>query len=213
MSNLSTTPAATRSMARLGAVGGALFAVGNLLHPLEHGDAAESSATWEAAHLLFAAGAVLVCAGLPAITSVMGAGRLARVGAALTWLAMLLIPVGAYFEVYVAPELTEAAAEHIESQSAAFGIVQTLLFVAGPVLLGIAAFRTRTWPTVVCVGLVLGPVLLLLLPGLPGVEGVWIIAGTSILGAALAGAGLVSAAQLAGGGSASDAGRTAVGVS
>ena len=37
MSNLSTTPPATRSMARLGAVGGILFALGNLLHPLEHG--------------------------------------------------------------------------------------------------------------------------------------------------------------------------------
>jgi hypothetical protein len=213
MSNLSTTPPATRSMARLGAVGGILFALGNLLHPLEHGDAAETSATWDAAHLLFAVGAVLVCAGLPAVTSVMGTGRLARAGAALTWLAMLLVPVGAYVEVYVAPELTEAAAEHIESQAAAFGIVQILLFVAGPILLGIAAMRTGTWPVVVRVGLVLGPVLLLLLPGLPGVDGVWIIAGTSILGAAVAGAGLVSAAQLAGAGSPSQAGPTAVGVS
>ena len=209
----STTRSTTRSMARLGAAGGALFAIGNLLHPLEHGDAAEASATWESAHLLLGAGAVLLCAGLPAITHVMAHSRLARVGSAVTWLAMLLIPIGAYFEVYVAPELTEAAAHDIEEKALAFGVAQTLLFVAGPILLGAAAFMTRTWPVVVRLGLIAGPVLLLLLPGLPGGDGIWIIAGTAILGAALAGAGLVSARQVAVVEVASADHRPAVGVS
>lgn len=184
-------------LARLGALGGALFAVGNLLHPLEHGDAAERSATWEAAHLLFGVGAVLICAGIPAIAGVMGAGRLARTGAALTWLAMLFIPVGAYFEVYVAPDLSEAAVEDIETNAAAFAVVQILPYLLGPILLGVAAFRTRTWPLLARVGLVASPVVPVVAPALPGADGVWIIAGTAILGAAIAVAGLSSAGVLA----------------
>lgn len=184
-------------LARLGASGGALFALGNLLHPLEHGDAAEASATWEAAHLLFGLGAVLICAGIFAIAGVMSSLRLARVGAVATWLAMLLIPIGSYFEIYVAPELSEATVERIESSAAAFAVVQVLPFLLGPVLLGIAAFRAGTWPVAARFGLIAAPVVTLAAPALPGEDGIWIIAGTALLGAALAVAGLASAALAA----------------
>ena len=50
--------------------GRALLAVGNLLHPLDHGDAAELNPTWEAAHLGVSAGAILVAAGAPALVAV-----------------------------------------------------------------------------------------------------------------------------------------------
>ena len=185
---------ATRSAARLASAGGALFALGNLLHPLEHGDAAESAATWEAAHLIFAAGAVLICAGVHAMITPMAHHRLARVGAALTWLAMLLIPVGAYFEVFVATYLPYAVVEDIEGKAAAFTILQTLVFIAGPVALGIAAFKTRTWPVAARYGLVVSPLPLLLAPALPGEDGVWIILGTVLLGASLALAGAFASA-------------------
>ena len=184
-------------LARLGALGGALFALGNLLHPVEHGDAAEGAATWEAAHVLFGVGAVLLCAGLPAVTAVLGDRRLVRAGTALTWLAMLLIPVGSYFEIYVAPKLSEATVEDIESDAVAFAIVQVLPFLLGPILLGVAAFRAGTWPMLVRVGLVAAPVVTLLAPALPGEDGIWIIAGTAVLGTALAVAGLVSAGAIA----------------
>lgn len=195
-------------LARLGALGGALFALGNLLHPLEHGDAAERSATWEVAHLLFGIGAVLICAGIPAIAGVLSSVRLARTGAAFTWLAMLLIPVGSYFELYVAPELSEAAVERIESDAAAFAVVQVLPYLLGPVLLGIAAFRSGTWPLAARVALVGAPVVTLLAPALPGEDGIWIIAGTAVLGLALAVAGLVSARTLADAQRAAEPGRS-----
>ena len=117
-------------------------------------------------------------------------------GTALTWLAMLLIPIGSYFEIYVAPELSESAVEHIESQAAAFTVVQVLPFMLGPILLGIAAFRAHTWPMPVGVGLIAAPVILTLTPALPGADGIWLISGTAVLGAALAVAGLVTARLL-----------------
>ena len=44
--------ASPRDYQRLSLIaGGVLFAIGNLLHPLQHNDAAYESATWEAAHL------------------------------------------------------------------------------------------------------------------------------------------------------------------
>ena len=46
-------------------VGGIMFAVGNMLHPLEHKDAAYESATWEAAHLTIFFSLPLLVLGLP----------------------------------------------------------------------------------------------------------------------------------------------------
>ncbi|WP_241831486.1 hypothetical protein [Parafrankia soli] len=68
---------ATLRRVLLGA-GGVLFALGNLLHPLEHNEAAEQAATWSAAHLLFGIGGVLIAAGLPLLAGRLGPGRLAR---------------------------------------------------------------------------------------------------------------------------------------
>src|SRR4051794_7471109 len=46
------TPASPRDYQRVSLIaGGVLFAIGNLLHPLQHNDAAYETATWEAAHL------------------------------------------------------------------------------------------------------------------------------------------------------------------
>lgn len=176
----------TTLMLRAGAAGGVLFALGNLLHPLEHSDQSENALFWETAHLLFGVGAVLLCAALPTLARPLGTTKLARVSTAMVWAAMLLIPVGSYFEVYVAPTLSEAAVKDIESSAIAFWGLSSLLFMVGPILLGIAAFRTRTWAVPVRVGMIVAPVLLMLAPGLPGVDGLWIIAGTALLGFALA---------------------------
>jgi hypothetical protein len=176
----------TTFLMRAGAAGGVLFAAGNLLHPLEHTDQAEASPTWEAAHLLFGLGAVLLCAALPRLAGPLGTGKLARVSTAMVWAAMLLVPVGAYFEVYVAPTLSEAAVKDIESSAIAFWSVSSLLFILGSVLFGVAAFRVRAWTLPVRAALVAGPLLLMAAPGLPGVDGIWIIAGTTILGLGLA---------------------------
>ena len=46
-------------------LGGIMFAVGNMLHPLEHKDAAYESATWEAAHLTIFFSLPLLVLGLP----------------------------------------------------------------------------------------------------------------------------------------------------
>jgi hypothetical protein len=170
--------------------GGALFALGNALHPLQHGDAAEQAHTWALAHALFAAGAVLVCAGVPALQEPLRRTALGRAGVSLTWLAMFLVPVGAWYEIFAAPQLSDSLAGEVDAAAAPFTAVQTLLFVLGPVLLGGAGLRARAWGAPASVGLLCGPALLLLVPALPGPDGIWVIAATVVLGVGLAGAGL-----------------------
>jgi hypothetical protein len=186
---MSTLSTASR-LAHLLTAGGVLFALGNALHPLHHGDAAEQTPTWLLSHALFAAGAVLVCAGVPGLQPALRRTLLGRAGVVLTWLAMLLVPVGAWYEIFAAPQLSDALAAEVDGAAAPFTAVQTALFILGPVLLGVGGLRARAWGRLVSVALFTGPALLLLLPALPGPDGIWVIVGTVLLGSGLAGAGL-----------------------
>ena len=58
--------------------GGIMFAVGNLLHPLEHKDAAYHSATWQAAHLTIFFSIPLLVLGLPYLHRRLAARTVSR---------------------------------------------------------------------------------------------------------------------------------------
>jgi hypothetical protein len=60
--------------------GGVLFAVGNLLHPLQHNDTAHEYPTWVAAHVVFAIGAILIAASMTVLTRRFAASRTASSG-------------------------------------------------------------------------------------------------------------------------------------
>jgi len=172
--------------------GGVAFAVGNLLHPLEHSDAAMGVATWEAAHLVYALGCVLIAAGIGALRPRLGHLRAGRLALGLTWLGVVMVIPTAYVEVYIAPAIGQERTTGIDESAVLWGLATFVPYAAGPALLAFVGLRHRLFPRLLCAGLVLQLVLVLLLPGLPGKEGVWLIPATALLGLSLAWAGWLS---------------------
>jgi hypothetical protein len=196
-----TTPAADTDVSHLPGprvhrallvTGGVLFAVGNLLHPLDHSDAAARSPLWSTAHLVFAAGGLLAAAGLAPVARLLRASRLGLAGLALMWWGLVLLPVSSAFEVWVAPAVGMERTEEI-SGAPLLVVVSAVPFLLGPVLVAIAALRRRLLPVPVSVGLLLFTVGAVVAGGLPHeLQGLGIIPGSVALGAALAGAGIVT---------------------
>jgi hypothetical protein len=168
--------------------GGVLFALGNLLHPLEHNEAAHRAATWEAAHLTFALGGLMICAGLPWL---LAAGRVVRdswlppIGGALVALAFAALGPGAWFEAFVAP-LPGGVAEGLERGGG--GTVNAVAGTAwiASMLLGIALIWHGTRRSVRGTGiaLIVAVVTLLAGPAIPVAEGLWIIPASMLAGLA-----------------------------
>ncbi|CUU58195.1 hypothetical protein Ga0074812_117104 [Parafrankia irregularis] len=166
--------------------GGVLFALGNLLHPLEHNEAAEQAATWSAAHLLFGIGGVLIAAGLPLLAGRLGPGRLARAAYVLVWIGFVTMPANAYIELFVAPNIDHHTLHEIESDMTLVALPVAFAFIIGVPLLGIVGWRAGGLSRPVAAGLVLAGVTLLFGQGLPVKEGYWIIPATVVAGLALA---------------------------
>ncbi|MEV0467552.1 hypothetical protein AB0I30_35460 [Nocardia tengchongensis] len=177
--------------------GGVLFAVGNALHPLEHSEAAEQSATWAAAHLTFGAGAILLAAGLPVLTTAWRSengwtAKLAAVARALLFVGLTVaIPVGAYHEIYVAPRLSHHEQSAIEAAALPVNGPLAAAFLLGFLLLAACALAAPR-PLLgrpAAVALIVAVVVMAGAEGLPGPEGWWIIPGTMVVGLVLAVAG------------------------
>ncbi|TFV44383.1 hypothetical protein [Blastococcus sp. TF02A-35] len=126
--------------------GGALFAVGNLLHPLEHNDTAHESPTWVAAHVVFAIGALLIAAGMTVLTRRFRSSPTGLVGLGITWLGMVLIPGGALMEAYVRPLFDHHGFGEIEQATILFTMVAGTSNLLGPALIAIGAIRNRLLP-------------------------------------------------------------------
>lgn len=185
-----STTGTQRLAAVLVGLGGALFAVGNLLHPLEHSETAHAAATWEAAHLTFGLGGLLLAAGLPllmAVADLVRPSRLQTAAAILLAVSFAAFAPGAWFEAFVAP-LPGGVGERLEA-----GPGGTVLAVIGFAWLlgalghGIGLAWRGTTRTVRGAGAVIAAsaVVLIALPGLPGPAGVWIIPATVAVGLAL----------------------------
>ena len=92
--------------------GGIAFAVGNLLHPLEHTEAAYHSATWQAAHLTIFFSIPLLVLGLPYLHRRLATTRvspmLATVAVAASMAGLIGIAPGTVIEAFVAPMIGHA---------------------------------------------------------------------------------------------------------
>jgi len=174
-------------------VGGLLFSVGNLLHPLEHADAAYVSPTWTAAHLIIFASLPMLILGLSSVGQVLRrreAGPITRVAVWLATVGLIGMAPGLLAEAFLAPQIGQAAMERLDATG--FGVIGGILalaWVASSVVLAAACQRARFGPIwsratlVVCsVALVFGAV-----PGPVG--GGVIIVATAAYGVAVAALG------------------------
>ena len=172
-------------------VGGILFAVGNLFHPLEHNDAAYDSATWEAAHLTIFFSVPLLVLGLPYLHRRL-TGRvpstLATVAVVASVVGLIGLGPGAIIETFVAPIIGHEGMEELESGG--MGLVNAVLGVAylgGTIALGWAVGRARLRPRWAGPALIVSAVVLLGVMGATGpAVGVVIISATAVYGIALA---------------------------
>jgi hypothetical protein len=171
--------------------GGALFAVGNLLHPLTHDETAHESPTWVVAHVVFGIGALLIAAGMTVLTRRFAASRTGLLGLGITWLGMVLIPGGALMEAFVRPLMDHHGFMAVEEATLGFTMLAGTSNLVGPALIAIAAIRNRLlplWVSLAIPGITVGA---LLYPVLPK-EGYGIIPGTVLFGIGIAVAGWLS---------------------
>jgi hypothetical protein len=163
--SLSHLPVATWALG----VGGLLFSLGNLLHPLQHVDAAYHAPTWALAHLAIFASLPLLLLGLPALGETLrerGVDRISRIAVWLAVVGLIGMAPGLLAEAFIAPELGQDAMEHLEGTG--FGVVGGLLsmaWVASSLVLAVACQRAgfgRVWAravlAVVAVALLVGAV-------------------------------------------------------
>jgi len=173
--------------------GGLLFSLGNLLHPLQHVDAAYRAPTWTVAHLAIFFSLPLLMLGLPSLARTLrlrGAGPIARIAMLLAVVGLIGMAPALLAEAYIAPELGAAAMEHLDATG--FGVVSGVLstaWVASSVVLAVACHRASfgpTWARVVLVGVSVA----LVLGVVPGpVGGMVVIVATAAYGVAIAALG------------------------
>ena len=180
-------------------LGGVVFAVGNLLHPLEHNDAAYHSATWKAAHLTIFASLPLLVLGLPALAQALAPrvrGRIAIWAVVMSIVGLIGIAPGTIIETFVAPMVGHAVMEELESGGMA--VVNGLLgsaYLGGTIALGWAVRRAGLRPRWAGPALIASAVVLLGSMGTTGpAVGVVIIAMTVVYGLALAAVALKASA-------------------
>ena len=171
--------------------GGVLFAVGNLLHPLEHNEAAIHSATWQAAHLTIFFSVPLLVLGLPYLHRRLTTRiptTLATIAVATSVVGLIGLGPGAIIETFVAPVIGHHGMEQLESGG--MGAVNALLgvaYLAGTIALGWAVRRARLNPRWAGFALIVSAVVMLGAMGATGpAAGVVIISATVTYGAALA---------------------------
>jgi hypothetical protein len=169
--------------------GGLIFALGNVLHPLEHNDAAYQAASWEAAHLLIFLSLPLLALGLPELAVGLrrrGGGFFAPIALVLSGIGFIGMAPGLLAETYLAPMLGHEMMERIQTTGfGAVGGVLSLAWVVSSILLAVACYRARFGPRWVHALLVVVSVALLIVGGISGaVAGAVTIAATAAYGVA-----------------------------
>jgi hypothetical protein len=172
------------------AVGGVMFAVGNLLHPLQHNEAALHATTWKAAHLTIFFSLPFLVLGLPYLHRRLGtriSSRLATVAVAASVVGLIGIGPGCVIEAFVGPMIGHHAMEELEAGG--MGTVDAILGIAylgGTIALGWAVSRARVRPRWAGPSIIASAVVLLaVMSGTGPVAGAVIIAATIVYGLAL----------------------------
>jgi hypothetical protein len=171
--------------------GGLLFALGNLLHPPEHNEAAFDHPTWAAAHLVMLLSVPLLILGFPALYGALdrrGAGRLGLGAIVLGVFGLVGMTPGLLAEAFIAPEIGYQTMQRLEATGfGAVGGTVPLLWVVSSFPLALACYRAKLGPRWSTGLLVAVPLVLLTLAGLPGAAGgVAIIGATTVYGLVVA---------------------------
>ena len=171
-------------------VGGVAFSAGNLLHPLEHTDAAYQSATWEAAHLVIFFSLPLLVLGLPVLHRALVprvGSRLSTIAVAASVVGLIGIGPGTIIETFVAPMIGHDAMTELESggMAAVNGLFGSA-YLGGTIALGWAIYRARLRPRWTGPVLIVGAVVLMGMMTATGpAAGVVIITATVAYGLSL----------------------------
>lgn len=171
--------------------GGIAFAIGNMLHPLEHNDAAYTKATWEAAHLTIFFSIPLLVLGLPVLYRRLQAERprspLNTFGVAASIVGLIGIAPGTILEAFVAPTIGYDAMTDLESGGMAIvNAAMGIAYLGGAIALGWAIRSARLRPRWMGPALIVSSLLLLgVMSGTGKVVGVIIIGATAAYGFAL----------------------------
>jgi hypothetical protein len=172
-------------------VGGVAFAAGNLLHPLEHSEAAYHSATWQAAHLIIFFSLPLLVLGLPVLHRALVprvGSRLSTIAVAASVVGLIGIGPGTIIETFVAPMIGHEAMTELESggMAAVNGLFGSA-YLGGTIALGWAIFRARLRPRWSGPALIVGAVVLMGMMTATGpAAGIVIITATVAYGLSLA---------------------------
>jgi hypothetical protein len=172
-------------------VGGVLFAAGNMLHPLQHNDAAYESGTWEAAHLTIFFSLPFLVLGLPYLHRQLSARigrRLSTISVAASVVGLIGIAPGTVIEAFVAPMVGHEAMRQLESGGMA--VVNGLLggcYLGGTIALGWAVRRAGLRPRLAGYALIVSAVVLVaVMSSTSALAGAIIIAATMTYGLSLA---------------------------
>ncbi|MEW1834221.1 hypothetical protein [Microbacterium sp. NPDC079995] len=171
------------------AVGGAAYALSHILN-LFGSTPGLNSPTEIAAKVLFAAGALLIMAGLSSLLAQFRRSPLGVLGVQLTWVGMLFIPLSAYSILFIYPAFGWEGLAAIEENAALLSLLTIPTVLAGPVLLSIAAWRHRVMAWWNASLLLLSVIGLMGMMAVPELEPVFAISSTIVAGVAYMFAGV-----------------------
>lgn len=179
---------------RMVMAGGVLFAVGNLLHPLQHDDAAYDHPTWELAHVAIILSIVPLVLGLPTLVQALrarGAATTATLVAVLTVTGFVGMAPGLLAEAFIAPEIGFDAMQRFdESGFGALGGTLGMSWIGSLVALTLACRVARFGPVAVRWSFLAAAVGLLTIGmGTSRLAGAVIIGSTALYGVAIAALG------------------------
>ena len=125
--------------------GGLLFALGNLLHPLEHNEAAYTYPTWATAHVVIFLSVPLLILGFPALQAALGrrgAGRLGLTAIVLGVVGLVAMAPGLLAEAFIAPAVGLETMQRLEATGfGVFGGLLSMLWIASSIVLAAACYR------------------------------------------------------------------------
>jgi hypothetical protein len=179
-------------------IGGLLFTIGNLMHPLDHSAESHQVARWTAAHATFMTGSFGMLLGLPALYVRQSArsGVLGLVAFTMFFIGTASILGGSWFEAFGVPVLDEAAIHEVEhGPGVPYNAVTGIMYLVGQVLFAVTMFRARKEGRPATLAFLAASIVLVPMMGFTGdIAGMLIIGATAVIGVALAWHGALMAA-------------------
>lgn len=150
-----------------------------------------------AAKYLFAAGALLISAGLGAVTAQFARSTLGVISVGFIRVGMLFILLSSYSILYIFPIYGWEGLGAIDERAVVLGAIAPLAVLGGPLLLGIAGLRHRVVPVPAAIALFASVAAFAVAIAVPEIEPPIAIGTTIVFGAAYAVIGLTARARFA----------------